>query len=289
MKYIKSITCGMLLVAGIVGVILWRFAPNEPSACSASFDDLQCDRHATNALFRASANASKTLCSPSYYPTESESNELVCAYMAIAQAYTNGSLSALRERMSAVPSVITNVAYSVCVEVQRPLRALFDDSFSFVRKVTVDRKVISLESNARDFSDANEFDDFVQRNIEMVKFLGETELQRGATSGYLVYLDKQVLKNLGKYREKFRSEGKGELAARADEHYRQWCEQIESMNGFARSYARFQVELQMSGGKTRERAVAIVRRQIGGIDRYGYTPKWLDEEFPLSEERTEDK
>ena len=291
MKTIKIIAFITVLIVGIVGIAKWRSAPKKTCANTACSGDSYADMYVTNALFRAGMPVPRKVLNPplSYYPTEAESNELAHAFMEIAEVYANGSLSALRERMADVPPIITNVARSVCIEVQRPLCTLFDDSFSIVRQVRVNGKVVSLKSNEREFFDVKEFDDFAKRNIETTLFLGETELKRGASSGYLVYLDKQVLRSFNAYREKFRSEGKTELAVRADEFYRQWCERVESENGFTRSYARFQLGLQMSGGKTKAQAAAFARSCVAGIVRCGYTPKWLDAEFPaVSDVRVEE-
>lgn len=282
MKYGKIIVVVMVLVVGIVCMVKWRSDSVKSCANSACFGDWYADMHATNAIFRSAASAMEVLNPPvSYYPTEIESNALAQAFKEIAEAYTNGSLSALIERMSAVPTVITNVAQSVFVEVLRPLCTSFGECFSVVRQVRVKGKVVSLKSNVRDFTDVKEFDDFAKRNIEVTRFLGEIEIKRGAASGYLVYLDKQVLKSLNKYREKFRNEGKSDLVARADDFIRQWHEQIESEKGYTRSHVRFQVKLQMSGGRSRASAVAFARHFVAGIVAVGYTPKWLDEEFPL--------
>ena len=81
-------------------------------------------------------------------------------------------------------------------------------------------------------------------------------------------------------REKFRNDGKAGLEALSDRFVREWCEQIESEKSFTRSYARFQVALQMSGGKTRAQANRFARSQTWG-EGSSYKPKWLDEEFPV--------
>lgn len=204
---------------------------------------------------------------PDYYPTEAESNELVRVFVEITDAYTNAPLLVLREKFAMMPDFITNVAETVYIGARRPLYAPFGQGFVFAQRIP-------------DFDDVQEFTDFAERNVAMVRFLGDIEVKRGSGSGYLVRLERSVLRVFTHCREKFRNDGKAELEALSDRFVREWCEQIESEKSFTRSYARFQVALQMSGGKTRAQANRFARSQTWG-EGSSYKPKWLDEEFPV--------
>lgn len=257
------------LVAGMIGVVLWPRStrPREQFRVSDSRDIHWSD----GILPKDTGNVLGPPPPPGYNPTKAESNELAQAFCDIAEAYTNGSLQTLCEKMAMVPSIITNVINSVCIGVRHPLYVPFDEGFLHEHKI-------------RDFDDLREFADFVERNVAMVRFLGEIYVKRGANVEYLLVLDMRMLRRLVEYLEKFRKEGKHELAARADEFVREWCEQIESENGYTHRYVRFFYLLQTSGGIPAEPVVRSVRRKVGGVIAAGYTPKWLDKEFPLPAE-----
>lgn len=257
------------LVVGMIGVVL-RPRSTRPGDQFLVSDDRNI-HWSDGILPKDTGNVLGPPPPPGYNPTKAESNELAQAFCDVAEAYTNGSLQTLREKMAKVPDTITNVIDSVFIDLQRPWYVSFDEGFLYEHKI-------------RDFDNVREFADFAERNVAMVRFLGEIYVKRGAYSGFLLVLDMRTLRRLVEYREKFRKEGKHELEARADEFVREWCEQIESENGYTHSYVRFFYLLQTSGGIPAEPVVRSVRRKVGGVIAAGYTPKWLDKEFPLPAE-----
>ena len=98
----------------------------------------------------------------------------------------------------------------------------------------------------------------------------------------LLYL---LLKQLQGYRDKFEREGKGEFISTVERLAADWIDQIESEKGFTREYARSQKNglwrLVEKGELTEEALMANVRSCVQPLkERCGYTPKWLDVEFP---------
>ena len=65
-------------------------------------------------------------------------------------------------------------------------------------------------------------------------------------------------------------------------------EQIESANGLTRQAARYAVKqntvlaeaISPARGSSHEKAIRCARASAIGLIKSGYTPKWLDEEFP---------
>ena len=216
---------------------------------------------------------------PGYNPTAAESNALSQAFLRVAEAYTNGSISTLRRRMAEVPPFVTNVADFVYIALTMPFARSFDDGFLLHHKM-------------RDFDSVEEYAEFMRLNIEMARFLGDLDLRRGAYSGMLILLDKCVLRRLMQYRDRFRRENRSDMEARAEEFIAEWETLIESPGGFTRNYMRMQIALQHrhieEGGWTHEMLFHSVRQFAIGLLKSGYKPKWLDEEYPpLNEEKPE--
>ena len=208
---------------------------------------------------------------PGYNPSAAESNMLSQAFLRVAEAYTNGNLSALRRRMAEVPSLATNVADSVYIALTMPFYRPFDDEFL-------------LHHEMKDFQSVGAFAEYMRLNIELARFFGDLALQRGAYSGMLILLDKCVLRRLVQYRDRFRRENRGDMEARAEEFIAEWEALIESPGGFTRNYMRMQSSLQHilvdEGSWTHEKLVWFVRQFATGLINAGYKPKWLDEEYP---------
>ena len=209
---------------------------------------------------------------PGHNPSAAESNEIARAFLRVVEAYTNGNLSVLRRRMAEVPPLATNVTSFTYIELIRPFLCSLDDGFLSPREM-------------RDFEDTEEFTEFMRLNVEAARFLGDLNLRRGAYSGSLIRLDKCVLRRLVQYRDRFRRENRRDMEARAEEFIAEWEALIESPGGYTRNYMRMQLALQHGhideGSGTQEQLIQFARQFATGLIKAGYTPKWLDEEFPL--------
>ena len=103
----------------------------------------------------------------------------------------------------------------------------------------------------------------------------------------MVY-DSHMLYQLRCYMKKFGAEGKTELERAARAFYDEWCEQVESKDGYTRRHMWSQMGAYLYTRKHRpdlwlsnRQIMKIVRHEADAlIKRGGYTPKWLDEEFP---------
>lgn len=205
---------------------------------------------------------------PCYRPTSSESNELARAMRCVSDAYEKGRPEALREAVRNVPGLVTNVELAVMADLKHPFCKLFRANFLTGQEL-------------QKFDAVGDFEAFAGVNVEMARFLGRLEVERGAHSGFLMQIDRNTLKRLRQYRAQFMRDGKAELAERAGRYIDEWLEQIEAEDGFTRSYMWDQARLQLAcvyeGGMTEEQLLKYVRGRANGLISNGYTPKWLDE------------
>ena len=263
----KTLLWSVVVLVAIMGFIAlgWLHGKGEQNRRHEGFVFPQ------SALERKLAKRIGLVYPPQYNMSEAQSNELASALEAISRAYDGGEVKQLRDRMQACPQTMTNISDWVFVALSRPLCKNFGERFLMAEPM-------------KDFTELNDFKNYVELNFEMARFFGGIDLARGGYSGYLILLDKCTLKQLKRYKDKFHTEGQKELEACADKYIAEWIDQIESENGFTRKYMRFQVRLQYGRVEeermTYEQLLDAVRDYATGLVRGGYTPKWLDEEFP---------
>ena len=200
--------------------------------------------------------------------TPAESNAVQAACLRITEAYTNGMLNELRQRLDEIPAVITNSHYHFYLTLVRPLSTALDSRFL-------------MTDQLRDFTDRTDFERSVESSLLVVKFLGNMAILRGEFPGCLSVYDGNTLRNLRRYREKFHKEGREDLVHAADRFLAEWIGQIESEFGFTRWLLWHQLDLQWplfeEGKMTRTQLTDCIRNWSFGLDRTGYKPKWLDE------------
>lgn len=184
------------------------------------------------------------------YLTPEESNAVQVAYLRITDAYTNGTVEVLRRRMAAMPDVVTNVHDSLHNAMAKPLGLAFSNRF--------------LKTNQlRDFSGCAAFENYVESNMLVAKFLGNTSIRRGEYHGGLCVYEGDTLRNLRRYRDKFNGEGRLDLVRSADRFIGEWIDQIESEYGFTRWVLWHQLDLQWylfeEGKMTRAELTKFIR------------------------------
>ena len=128
----------------------------------------------------------------------------------------------------------------------------------------------------------------LQKRLALTKIYGNLIIDSGETAvSELGTFDVTILMQLHEYRDKFEREGKSEFLPVAERLIAEWVEQIESERGFTREYARSQKNglwrLVERGEVTEEVLMENVRiYPLLLQERCGYTPKWLDAEFPVA-------
>ena len=190
------------------------------------------------------------------------------SYRRAADAYQARDLIALRTALYMLPAL---------PDTKMPLRLAFDDAFLRTGRLL-------------DFGDAEEFERFAWANTEVSVFYGglylrEKRFEMSLCVEYLTFL------RFRKYREKFHAEGKNDLEQMALRFIDLWIAHIESPEGFTRRAVRGMIRQQTElvdahrpgCGMSKKGAISLGRAMSMGLVRNGYTPKWLDKDFPLPE------
>ena len=202
-------------------------------------------------------------------PTAVQSNEAAEVFARIAEAYRHEQVDDMRKYIGQCPGYVTNIVDYVYDELTTPCARSFCDSFSHNEAM-------------REFRSVSDFERYAESNVEMAKFLGRLDLQRGAYINDLMVLDAATYKRLKDYKDKFHREGKKELEKAAGHYVEMWIKQIESPNGFTRrhmwQYADMWYQNVENGSMTREKLHAwVIRYGTSLLSRFGYTPKWVGE------------
>ena len=197
------------------------------------------------------------------------------AYRRAADAYQNGDLIALRTALYSLPAFPDN---------KTPLRLAFDDSFLFTERL-------------QDFTDAGVFERFAWANTEVAMYYGRLYL-RGRKFEILTCIEEFSFLRFRKYKEKFHAEGKKDLEQIAQRFMDLWIAHIESPEGFTRIGLRGLVRqrteldeaLRPGSGVSQKAVIEFGRGMTRGLIRCGYTPKWLDKDFPaLPDDKTAER
>lgn len=199
------------------------------------------------------------------------------AYVGIAEeivtAYSNGQASAMQEWVKRFPKDVYLLRGDDHFKIKLPISRLW------FRECCANDRLM-------DFATLGEFEHYMEMRLALTKIYGNFIVDSGVTAvDDLRTIDCTVLKQLQGYRDKFKREGRSEFLPTADRLLAEWIEQIESERGFTREYARSQKNglwsLVERGEVTEEVLMANVRICAMPLqERCGYTPKWLDEEFP---------
>ena len=206
--------------------------------------------------------------------TDEQCEELTLGFRRVADAYVCGSTQALHAAMMHVPAFVTNASDHVFEKVSSPVRKALDQGFFRSR---VDGPVV------RPFDDVSAFEEFATLNVELVSFLGKIDLRRETYSYDLLAYDSFVLLRLTQYRDDFSRRGREDLKNCAVRFLREWQGHVESEECFTRNFMRVQktVTYNWKDDVVRMKHIRSFSRKL---IKNGYTPKWLDEEFPLPTE-----
>ena len=209
-------------------------------------------------------------------PGKGESLEVVgvdpeSAYRRAADAYQARDLVALRTALYSLP------AFPV---VKMPLRVAFDSSFLRTERL-------------QDFTRVDDFECFAWVNTEVAMYYARLYL-RCRDFEILTCIEEFSFLRFKNYKEKFHSEGKKDLEQVAQRFMDLWIAHIESPEGFTRiglrGLVRQRTELDEAvrpgSGVSQKAIIEFGRGMARGLVRCGYTPKWLDVDFPpLPEEK----
>ena len=190
-------------------------------------------------------------------------------------AYSNSQVEAMFENMRLLPLKAYQLRGEEHLELERPINRIWREDWV-------------LKKGAKEFALAEEFGRQLKNSLAIAKLYGEFMVASGTVANkILVTIDWIALKRLQTYRDQFEREGRTDCLNVAEQLLADWIRQIESENGFTRAYMRSQAvglrRFVETGELPVEKLVPYVRDSIRPIQEHcGYTPTWLDKEFPLS-------
>lgn len=208
-----------------------------------------------------------------YLPPTAE--ELLCyrgITDALVAAYSNGMENAMLERAKSFPPAVYGLRGEDRRKVILPINLVWFDEW--IRN-----------KDLQEFSSAKEFGRRMRIKLSFARVYGEFLVRSGMKDAILEEIECRALRKLKKYEDKFQKEGKLDFLSAAEGLLSAWVGQIESENGFTRCYIRdYNQRMQWvikRGESTPEALRLHIRSCVNSFQRFcGYTPKWLDEEFP---------
>ena len=208
------------------------------------------------------------------HPTADEMQTYTRVAEEIVKAYSNGQVSVMQGWARRFPKEAYRLRGDDLAKVIQPVSKLW-----FRECVRTGRLVF--------FATPEEFERQMGMRLALSKLYGNFIVDSGETADdVLVTLDITILNQLQGCRTKFEKEGKNEYLPAVERLMEDWIGQIESEKGFTREYARSQkngLRRLVERGELTEDGL-IVHARIYPLllqERCGYTPKWLDAEFPL--------
>ncbi len=217
----------------------------------------------------------------SQYPirllSKDEYAKLNTLFTQLTDAYTNGYYDVVARQIDTVPDLIYSAPGQSFRRIVSPLQSEFEAGF------------LSSSALLKEFEDATALSRFLNANFKIARRFGGIDVIRCDWGKLAKRIEPEVLLQLKRYREKFRTEGNERLVQVVDRFTNEWCRHIESEDGCTRQYmwrvvdsyliSRKRIVRQHGGDMwiSREQIFRIVRPEADQLIEAGYTPKWMDE------------
>ena len=205
-------------------------------------------------------------------PTAEEMQSYQEIARGIVSAYSNGQMSVLRELSERFLESACHLRYGDSSKAISPISQAWHGEH---------RRDKPLE----EFATPDEFDHAMRMRMALTVIYGNFKVASKMGDNFLITLDFYTLLQLQEYESKFKREGKADFLAAAERLEAEWIQQIESEKGFTRTYMRRLKRLSrhfMERGVTEEEMRDSIRGCVYSLQKWcDYTPKWLDEEFPV--------
>ena len=209
-------------------------------------------------------------------PTAEEMQSYQEIARGIVSAYSNGQMSVLRELSERFLESACHLRYGDSSKAISPISQAWHGEH---------RRDKPLEEVAT----PDEFDHAMRMRMALTVIYGNFKVASKMGDNFLITLDFYTLLQLQEYESKFKREGKADFLAAAERLEAEWIQQIESEKGFTRTYMRRLKRLSrhfMERGVTEEEMRDSIRGCVYSLQKWcDYTPKWLDEEFSVIEEK----
>ena len=218
-------------------------------------------------------------------PTAEEMRNYLQIVGDIVAAYSNGQEKAMYEGVARFPKAVYGLRGNDHHKVELPLA-----------RIWCNERVRLREDGLKEFALAEDFERAMHMSMSLARIYGRFEVDSELEDYTIVSIEWEMLGLLQKYKDKFTREGKSDCLRVTERFLAEWIAQIESEQGFTRAYVRRQDQglrrrrLVERGETTAEELRRCVRGGAYPLQKFcGYTPKWLDEEFPLLPEEKESK
>ena len=209
-------------------------------------------------------------------PTAEEMQSYQEIARGIVSAYSNGQMSVLRELSERFLESACHLRYEDSSMAIYPVNRAWHSEHRLYKPL-------------EEFATPDAFEHAMRMRLALTVIYGNFLVASKMGDNFLISLDFCTLLQLQKYEAKFRREGKPDFLAAAERLEAEWIQQIESEKGFTRTYMRRLKRLSrhfMERGVTEEEMRDSIRCRVELLQkRCGYTPKWLDEEFSVIEEK----
>ena len=209
-------------------------------------------------------------------PTAEEMQSYQEIARGIVSAYSNGQMSVLRELSERFLESACHLRYGDSSKAISPISQAWHGEH---------RRDKPLE----EFATPDAFDHAMRMRMALTVIYGNFKVASKMGDNFLITLDFYTLLQLQEYESKFKREGKADFLAAAERLEAEWIQQIESEKGFTRTYMRRLKRLSrhfMERGVTEEEMRDSIRGCVYSLQKWcDYTPKWLDEEFSVIEEK----
>lgn len=209
-------------------------------------------------------------------PTAEEMRTYLQIVGDIVTAYSNGQEKAMYEAVARFPKSVYDLRGDDHHRVELSLALMWCNERIRFRK-----------DGLKEYASAEDFERTMRVSMAMARIYGRFIVDSGLTAdNTIVLIECGTLERLQKYKDKFAREGRSDCLQATERLFAEWVEQIESENGFTRVYIRRQDKAGKyfveRGETTAEKMRRCVRGGVYPLQKLcGYTPKWLDEEFPL--------
>ena len=217
-------------------------------------------------------------------PTAEEMRTYLQIVGDIVAAYSNGQEKAMYEGVARFPKSVYDLRGDDHHKVELPLAQMWCNEWL-------------RDDGLEEFASTEDFEHAMRVSMAVARIFGRFIVDSGLTADRkLVSIECETLKRLQKYKDKFAREGKSDCLRVTERFLAEWIAQIESEQGFTRAYVRRQDQglrrrrLVERGETTAEELRRCVRGGAYPLQKFcGYTPKWLDKDFPPLPEEQESK
>lgn len=202
----------------------------------------------------------------------------------IVSVVTNGQCTALKDYARAILQLSRAPSVRNCHDAESSLRKIFYDEFLW------------RNDSMSEFDGVCALDSYLRINFELMVHYANLDIRAGNFE-VLPAKEYLALKTLKDYGRKFRADGNVEFERVANKYLDALIDHIESSDGYTRRCAHYTVALNTvladaispGRGVSNVSGLRLGRSIAQGLVKCGYTPKWLDKEFPVLDEKSDDQ